>query len=158
MLEIIFVLLNWWGIAFANPAITHSGDADLNALVGEALHDWGARSLITDGGPGPMITIEWVTPDDPDWGHAYAVPVHDGKTVESCHIVIGTGIEAPLPILRLTIRHEVGHCLGFDHYPGGDSIMRPFSRPMSAYDYWAAAQIYGPRTFAHRVIVPGIAH
>lgn len=160
MLTLLFLLLNWVGWVMGSPSLTHSGPPELDDMVTDAIVLWGEQSAITDAGPGPAIQVQWISQSDPRWSYGwvetYPSPTRP-NTWDYCIIGIGEN-GAPAWLLPGLVAHELGHCLGFSHDAPEPSVMGGSNLGVQPYDMWAAAQIYGPRTFAHRVIVPGITH
>jgi hypothetical protein len=147
-----------YGVRWEHTCLTHSGPAELDAMVADALDRWGETSAIEDCGFGYDIvssyddtsTAGWVTLD------------HDGSFIQRCDLRIHPGLDLSGWYGRFVPGHEVGHCLGLAHAPEGTlSIMLGIHNGWRDYDHEAIAWLY-PRDVGedpvtlHRLVAPGL--
>ena len=82
---------------------------------------------LTDGEPKVTITIGVPVEAGADAGGHSRIH-HTGGRAEVCEVE--TANTGTLEVLGLTLRHELGHCLGLAHDDYGQSIMRPEQSPV----------------------------
>lgn len=104
--------------------------ADLDSLVGDGFVNGFSVNGYGDGCSTPgegSINICWTYPGDPvlcgdgcAYGNSSDIP-GNGYHMRSCHIFIRNDLDDYAS--HLVAKHEIGHCLGFDHNNNPGSFM-----------------------------------